>query len=60
VGNLLVDGVYAGHWKQGDQRIDVELDPTVMRHADEVAAETSRMAEMIWPDAEARVEVSPL
>lgn len=60
VGNVLVGGVYAGHWKQGKERIDVQLAATAMGQADAVEDETSRMAGMIWPGADATVEISPL
>lgn len=60
VGNVLVGGVYAGHWKQGKERIDVHLAATAMGEADAVEAETSRMADMIWPGADAQVEISRL
>jgi Winged helix DNA-binding domain len=60
VGNVLVDGVYGGHWKQGKERIDVHLAATAMARADEVDAEASRMAEMIWPNTNAPVEINPL
>lgn len=60
VGNVLVDGVYAGHWKQGKDRIDVKLAANARIDTDAVEEETSRMAEMIWPGTDARVEISRL
>lgn len=60
VGNVLVDGVYAGHWKPGDQDLVVTLTASALSQTDEVEAEASRMADMIWPGAEATVEIRRL
>lgn len=60
VGNVLVDGGYAGHWKQHDRRLVVTLSPSALPEADPVEAEAIRMAEMIWPGAGATVEISVL
>lgn len=60
VGNVLVDGVYAGHWRQGEQRIEVHLDVDAMGQRDEVGEEASRMAAMIWPGVAAQVEITAL
>ena len=60
VGSVLVDGVYAGHWKHGEGRIHVHLARAAMTQTDEVRTEATRMASMIWPGANAIVEISPL
>ena len=60
VGSVLVDGVYAGHWKQGEEEWVVTLTSSAMPEVDELEAEASRMAEMIWPDANATLEIRPL
>lgn len=57
VGHLLVDGVYGGNWKQGDQTLTVTLTSSGLSQAEEVESEASRMAKMIWPGANATVEI---
>lgn len=65
LGNLLVDGFFAGHWKRREERarilIEVGVTPRLPKGAlGDVEAEASRLARFLAPGAEHDVAVQPI
>lgn len=58
VGNVLVDGYYAGSWRRNDGLLEISL--TAHGHSDRegVIAEAERLCTLAWPGEEADIRVS--
>jgi hypothetical protein len=59
VGNVLVDGVFAGSWKVDGDWIDLRLTEHGMTEEASVSQEAMRLAALAWPAEVGAVRVSP-
>ncbi|HWB88240.1 MAG TPA: crosslink repair DNA glycosylase YcaQ family protein, partial [Acidimicrobiia bacterium] len=50
VGNVLVDGVFAGSWKRDGSVIELELTPHGLTDEQGARDEAVRLADRAWPD----------
>ena len=59
VGNVLVDGVFAGSWKVDGDTLHLRLTAHGMTEEGSVNEEAKRLAALAWPDEVGAVRVSP-